>query len=269
VLCGAVVVENNDNILEVIDHALLFSTDIVPLFRSGEGAGGVKEYTGKFTSILDVPVDDALQKVLLRKPNGETVEADVSPMIKKLLNLTLSDVTGAAAKFLQVVTHMTGGVGRKGKKRALTDVEKQFAMASRAAAEPSVRTKWKKRSEGQDAYINHLEKQLRTHEDAAASAAALTVGPERATMAMLLGMVTARTALQTMLAKLTSGRVTESNLPALRMCILNADAMYGPEAVPAEAPLAAEPAEAAAAVEVLPEAAAAAVAAVGIVPEPV
>ena len=169
----------------------------------------------------------------------------MSPMMKKLLNLTLSDVTGAAAKFLQVVTHMTGGVGRKGKKRAMTDVEKQFAVASRAAAEPLMRTKWKARSEGQDAYISHIEKRLKTHEEAAASAAGTTVGPERATMAMLLGMVTARTALQMMLAKLTSERMTESNLPALRMCILNADAMYGTEAVPAEAPPAAAAAEAA------------------------
>ena len=120
-----------------------------------------------------------------------------------------------------------------------------------------MRTKWKARSEGQDAYIKHIEKRLRAHDDAAASAEAPTVGPERATMAMLLGMVTARTALQTMLAKLTSERVTESNLPALRMCILNADAMYGPEAVSAEAPLAAEPVRPAEAV---------AEAAVGMVP---
>ena len=39
--------------------------------------------------------------MLLRKPSDETVEVVVSAMMKKLFNLTLSDVTGAAANFQQ------------------------------------------------------------------------------------------------------------------------------------------------------------------------
>ena len=68
VLRGAVRVDNNGIVEEVEDHELLFDTNIVPLFTKGEGAVGVKEYTGEYTSILDKPDDEAQQPVLLRSP---------------------------------------------------------------------------------------------------------------------------------------------------------------------------------------------------------